>query len=74
VEHLYAIADGDVKPEEGEPTVIFSMDEFGPLNLQPHPGRQWAEVGGKNKDPHRDPRPRRRATYTRRIVERANAA
>lgn len=41
------------------------MDEFGPLNLQPHPGRQWAERGGKHKDPDREPRPRRRATYTR---------
>ncbi len=41
------------------------MDEFGPLNLQPHPGRQWAERGGRNKDLGREPRPRRRATYTR---------
>jgi hypothetical protein len=24
------------------------MDEFGPLNLQPHPGRQWAERGGSS--------------------------
>jgi transposase len=65
IEHLYAIADGDVVPDPGEPTVVFSMDEFGPLNLQPHPGRQWAEVGGRHKDPGRDPRPRMRATYTR---------
>ncbi|MGW3479763.1 IS630 family transposase [Streptomyces althioticus] len=65
VEHLYAIADGEVIPEEGEPEVIFCMDEFGPLNLQPHPGRQWAERGGRHKDPDREPRPRRRATYTR---------
>ncbi|MER7982747.1 IS630 family transposase [Streptomyces sp. NPDC095817] len=65
VEHLYAIADGEVIPEEGEPEVVFCMDEFGPLNLQPHPGRQWAERGGKGKDPDREPRPRRRATYTR---------
>ena len=35
VEHLYAIADGDVIPQEGEPEVIFCVDEFGPLNLQP---------------------------------------
>ncbi|GAA2563635.1 hypothetical protein GCM10010295_62240 [Streptomyces intermedius] len=40
VEHLYAIADGEVIPEEGEPEVIFCMDEFGPLNLQPHPDQQ----------------------------------
>ena len=42
-----------------------ASDEFGPLNLQPHPGRQWAERSGKHKDPDREPRPRRRATYTR---------
>ncbi|WP_030732041.1 IS630 family transposase [Streptomyces sp. NRRL S-237] len=65
VEHLYAIADGEVIPEEGEPGVIFFMDEFGPLNLQPHPGRQWAERGSRHKDPDREPRPRRRATYNR---------
>ncbi|MCX4749215.1 IS630 family transposase [Kitasatospora sp. NBC_01287] len=65
VEHLYAIADGEVIPEPGEPEVIFCMDEFGPLNLQPHPGRHWAERGGKHKDPEREPRPKRRATYTR---------
>ena len=65
VEHLYAIADGEVIPEEGEPDVVFCLDEFGPLNLQPHPGRQWAERGGRHKDTDRGPRPRRRATYTR---------
>ncbi|MDX3078082.1 IS630 family transposase [Streptomyces sp. MI02-7b] len=65
VEHLYAIADGEVIAEDGEPTVIFCVDEFGPLNLQPHPGRQWAERGGTHKDPERGPRPRRRANYTR---------
>jgi transposase len=65
VEHLYAIADGEVIPEEGEPEAVFCMDEFGPLNLQPHQGRQWAELGGRHKDPDRGPRPRRRATYTR---------
>ncbi|MEU1032201.1 IS630 family transposase [Streptomyces mirabilis] len=65
IEHLYAIADGEVIPEDGEPVVVLCVDEFGPLNLQPHPGRQWAERGGKQKDPEREPRPRRRATYTR---------
>lgn len=65
IEHLYAIADGEVRPEAGEPEVVRCMDEFGPLNLQPHPGRQWAERGGRHKDPDREPRPRRRATYTR---------
>lgn len=65
LEHLYAIADAEVMPEFGEPEVIFCLDEFGPLNLQPHPGRQWTDRGGKhNRGPHRR-RPRRRATYTR---------
>ncbi|GAB3179520.1 transposase [Streptomyces incanus] len=65
VEHLYAIADGEVIPEDGEPEVIFCPDEFGPLDLQRHPGRQWAERGGERKDPDREPRPGRRATCTR---------
>lgn len=66
VEHIYAIAaDREVIPEAGEPEVVFCLDEFGPLNLQLHPGRQWAERGGKGKDPDRDPRARQRATYTR---------
>ncbi|WP_433466591.1 transposase [Spirillospora sp. CA-128828] len=42
------------------------MDEFGPLNIQPHPGRQWTDRSGKhNTSPDRRPRPRRRATYRR---------
>ena len=41
------------------------MDEFGPLNLQPRPGRQWAAVSGKGKEPGRAPRRRMRATYHR---------
>ena len=62
---LYGIADGTVAAGPRDPTVVFCMDEFGPLNLQPHPGKHWAAVGGKHKDPDRAPRPRRRATYTR---------
>jgi len=65
IEHLYAIADREVTPEDGEPEVIFCVDEFGPLNLQPRAGRQWAAVSGKGKEPGRAPRPRMRATYTR---------
>ena len=65
VEHLYAIADREVIPEPGEPEVIFCVDEFGPLNLQPRPGRQWAAISGKSKEPGRAPRRRLRATYTR---------
>ncbi|MCP5028822.1 MAG: IS630 family transposase [Actinomycetia bacterium] len=62
---LYAIADRTRPAGPGDPTVVMCMDEFGPLNLQPHPGKHWAAVGGKHKDPDRSPRPRRRATYTR---------
>jgi transposase len=65
VEQLYAIADREVAPEPGDPEVIFCVDEFGPLNLQPRPERQWAATGGKHKEPGRAPRPRMRATYTR---------
>ncbi|MFE2276041.1 IS630 family transposase [Streptomyces sp. NPDC059454] len=65
VEHLYAIADGEVIADDGEPEVVFCLDEFGPLSLQPHPGRQWAERDGKHNDPDREPRARRRATCTR---------
>ncbi len=65
VEHLYAIADREVNPGAGEPEVIFCLDELGPLNLQPRPGRHWAAVSGRGKEPGRRPRPRIRATYRR---------
>ena len=62
---LYEIADGKAEPGAGDPTVVFCMDEFGPLNLQPRPGKQWAPVaaGKGNSDTPR--RRRMRATYTR---------
>jgi transposase len=41
VEHLCAIADGEViDPRAGESAVVLCMDEFGPLNPQPRPGRR----------------------------------
>ena len=58
---LYAIADGVTEPGEGDPTVVICVDEFGPLNLQPHPGKQWAVAGGGAEQPRRT----RRATYHR---------
>jgi transposase len=62
---LYAIADGDVDAGEDDPTVIICVDEFGPLNLQPHPGKQWA-IKAVGKGDLESPRRRRmRATYTR---------
>jgi transposase len=38
-EQLYAIADREAVPQDGDPEVIFCADEFGPLNRQPRPGR-----------------------------------
>jgi transposase len=65
VEQLYAIADRQAVPAGGDPEIVFCVDEFGPLNLQPRPGWQWAAVSGKSKEPGRAPRPRMRATYNR---------
>jgi len=62
---LYAIADGKAKPGKHDPTVIICIDEFGPLNLQPHPGKQRAPVASERGDPTAPRRRRRRATYTR---------
>jgi hypothetical protein len=62
---LYAIADGRASPGDGDPKVIICVDEFGPLNLQPHPGHQWAPVAAGRGDQRSPRRRRRRATYTR---------
>jgi hypothetical protein len=64
---LYDIAEGIAETTVGHPMVVFSMDEFGPLNLLPRPGKQWAPVvsrgaKGSTSAPRRR---RRRATYTR---------
>ena len=62
---LYDIADGKAQPGPDDPTVVICMDEFGPLNLQPHPGRQWAPVAAGKGDPDAPRRRRMRATYKR---------
>ena len=63
---LYDIADQKAKPLRGEPTVVICMDEFGPLNLLPRPGKQWAPMAVKgNSKGAGVRRRRRRATYTR---------
>jgi transposase len=62
---LYAIADGTTEPGADDPTVVICMDEFGPLNLQPHPGKRWAPVAAGKGDPDSPRRRRMRATYTR---------
>ena len=61
---LYDIADGKAQPKKGDPEVVICYDEFGPLNLQPHPGRQWAERDAKGAS-RSGPRRRRRATFIR---------
>ncbi len=62
---LYALADGTAIPGPNDPAVVLCVDEFGPLNLQPHPGRQWAPVARGKGDPAAPRRRRRRATFTR---------
>jgi transposase len=64
---LYDIAEGKAEPGPDDPTVVFSMDEFGPLNLLPRAGKQWAAVvRRKTKGSRGAPRRRRiRATYKR---------
>jgi transposase len=59
--HLYGLMDGTDDVHGDDPDVVICVDEFGPLNLQPHPGRQWAARDGGGMLPRR----RRRATYTR---------
>jgi hypothetical protein len=46
VEHLYAIADGEVIPEEGESDVVLCLDEFGPLTPRPAVGRTRRQTQG----------------------------
>ena len=64
---LYEIADGKAKPKRGDPSVVICMDEFGPLNLLPRPGKTWAPMIVKGEAAATDGprRRRRRATYTR---------
>src|SRR5215218_2253945 len=62
---LYAIADSTTAPGPGDPRVIVCLDEFGPLNLQPHPGKQWAPIAAGPGEQDRPRRRRRRATYLR---------
>src|SRR3954469_21669994 len=62
---LYDIADGKALAGPGDPTVVICMDEFGPLNLQPHPGKQWAPVAAGKGDVTSPRRRRKRATFNR---------
>ena len=60
---LYDIADGKAEPEQDDPEVVICMDEFGPLNIMPRPGHQWA--AGARLRRAGTKRRRRRATYHR---------
>ncbi|WP_222271499.1 hypothetical protein [Modestobacter marinus] len=51
---LYAIADGHRQVGPGDPAVVICMDEFGPLNLQPHP----ASSGPRSPPARASPTPR----------------
>ena len=63
---LYDIAEGKTQPGVGDPTVVVCMDEFGPLNLLPRRGRQWAPAAAKAQGGDDQPRRRRRrATFSR---------
>jgi transposase len=62
---LYAIADGVVEPGNDDPSVVICVDEFGPLNLQPHPGKHWAPKAVGKGDTGAPRRRRLRATYNR---------
>jgi transposase len=64
---LYDIAEGNAEPGPDDPTVVFSMDEFGPLNLLPREGKQWAPVARRaaKSSTGAPRRRRRRATYKR---------
>jgi transposase len=62
---LYDIADGTAEPGPGDPSLVLCMDEFGPLNLQPQPGKQWAPAATGKGEQDAPRRRRRRATYTR---------
>ena len=62
---LYEIADGKASPGPDDPTVVICMDEFGPLNLQPHPGKQWTTTAAGKGDSESPRRRRMRATYKR---------
>ena len=50
---LYDLADGKTKRRRGDPHVVICVDEFGPLNLQPHPGKQWAPIAAGKGDQRR---------------------
>jgi hypothetical protein len=51
IKQLYAIADRELVAEDGDPEVIFCVDEFGPLNLQPALGGSGPRSAAKARSP-----------------------
>jgi len=52
---LYDLADGKTKRRRGDPHVVICVDEFGPLNLQPHRGSSGRRSPRERATPpHRD--------------------
>jgi hypothetical protein len=64
---LYDMAPGSGRAGTGRSGGGLSLDEFGPLNLLPRPGRPWApKISRRDQgDPHSPRRRRRRTTYKR---------
>ena len=51
LQELYDIAEGKAVPGEGDPTVVFSMDEFGPLKRRSDMGRSSVNTGKQRSFP-----------------------
>lgn len=65
VEHLYAIADGEVIPEPGDPEVVFALTSSDRSTLSPAPGGTGPSAAASTRTRWGNPGPRRRATYAR---------
>ena len=46
---LYDIADGKTAPGDGDPQIVFCMDEFGPLSLLPPTGQAVGACGDQGR-------------------------
>jgi len=46
---LYDIADGKTAPGDGDPQIVFCMDEFGPLNLLAPTGQAVGACGDQGR-------------------------
>jgi len=51
VEHLYAIADREITPKDGDPEIVFCVDEFGPSTCSPGPGGSGRRSAARTRSP-----------------------